>query len=397
MNIILFDDLSRISLLPLTFTKPVAKLRVGISCINEKWEYYLQGNFSYLTADYLSKKFPINIEADNYFINGKIIPDKTLSETIKNLKVNQCIKSNDSVIAFRCGKEYAEKHSHIDEYFDSKTDNFEIINYEGLIESIDNTWDIFSKNAKIIKSDFEIITAGRQSEAISPTNRIIKPENVFIEKGGKCEMAIINAEEGPVYIGKDAEIMENSVIRGPFAMLDHSVVKMSAKIYSSCTIGPHSKVGGELNNVVIQGYSNKAHDGFLGNSVIGEWCNLGADTNNSNLKNTYEEVRLWNYLKKTFVKTNLQFCGLIMGDHSKCGINTMFNTGTVVGVGTNIFGSGYQRNFIPSFSWGGREKMINFELDKFFEIAEKVMLRRNITLSTNDKEILSHIFATDKR
>src|SRR5690606_24924204 len=243
-----------------------------------------------------------------------------------------------------------------------------------------------------LEDDFELLTDGRRSQPIPATNNIINGQNIFIEEGAKLEFVTLNASFGPIYIGKDAEIMEGSIIRGPFALCEHATVKLGAKIYGPTTVGPHSKVGGEVNNSVIFGYSNKGHDGFMGNSVLGEWCNLGADTNNSNLKNNYAEVRLWDYNTESFARTGLQFCGLMMGDHSKCGINTMFNTGTVVGVSANIFGSGFPRNFIPSYSWGGAAGMTTFKTDKAFEVAREVMKRRNLEFTEQDEKIMEHVF-----
>jgi UDP-N-acetylglucosamine diphosphorylase/glucosamine-1-phosphate N-acetyltransferase len=262
---------------------------------------------------------------------------------------------------------------------------------------IANSYDIFMQNDAAIRADFNILTRGRTSAAISSTNQLISPANIFAEEGAKIECSVLNASAGPIYIAKDAEVMEGCLVRGPFSLGEHSSLKMGAKIYSATTIGPHCKVGGEVNNSVIFGYSNKAHDGFLGNSVVGEWCNFGADSNNSNLKNNYAEVKLWNYASSRFENTGLQYCGLMMGDHSKCGINTMFNTGTVVGVGANIFGAGFPRNFIPSFAWGGAAGFETFQLKKFYELADTVMKRRNLTLQDADREILARIFNDSAR
>ena len=270
--------------------------------------------------------------------------------------------------------------------------------FEGDFLKINNSWDIFSLNAQAIQDDFTLLTKGRKS-AILPNTNFVKGDkkNIFLEKGAKVDFAFLNAENGPIYIGKDTEIMEGSKVRGPFAMCEHSTLKMDAKIYGGTTIGPHCKVGGEVNNVVFFGYSNKGHDGFLGNSVVGEWCNFGADTNNSNLKNTYDNVRIYSIAEETFVNTGLQFCGLLMGDHSKTGINTMFNTGTVVGVSCNIFGSGYQRNFIPSFSWGGAQGLKPFNMKRAFEVATAVFKRRNIEFDPVEQDILTHVFEQEHR
>ena len=279
------------------------------------------------------------------------------------------------------------------EDFISEGDDIEKIEVEEDFIKLNNVWDIYVYNDRAIREDFELITKGRKSQTISSTNNLINPENIFIEEGASVECACLNAKNGPIYIGKNAEIMEGAVVRGPFAMGEHSVLKLNAKIYGGTTIGPYAKVGGELDSVVIFGYSNKAHDGFIGHSVIGEWCNLGADTNASNLKNTYDEVRLYDIEKSTFVPTGQVFCGTIFGDHSKCGINVMFNTGTVVGISSNIYGAGYQRNFIPSFAWGGTNTGLKlYQLDKAIEVNERMMQRRGLVMSEEDKKILQHIF-----
>ena len=386
MNYILFDDKYRNHLLPLTFTRPVADLRVGITRISDKWTDYLQQTVSYLTEDYLSVKFQISIEEDNILINGGIIPDSKLLDAISGLRLNEVLTANNECIAAHLNDENTKTFS---------PDNIEhltSVEYKESFLHIKFPYDIFTLNGKCITADFQQLIKGKQSGKINDSNQIIASENVFIEEGAKLSCCIINAGEGPVYIGKNAEIMEGSVIRGPFALCESSTVKMGAKIYGPTTIGPHSKVGGELNNVVIQAYSNKGHDGFLGNAVIGEWCNLGADTNNSNLKNNYAEVRLWNYVEERFKGTDLQFCGLIMGDHSKCGINTMFNTGTVVGVFANLYGAGFIRNFAPSFAWGGPQGFKTYNKTAAFYVAKLVMQRRNIEFSKVDQQILETIF-----
>ncbi|MGY0392764.1 GlmU family protein [Bizionia sp. KMM 8389] len=386
MNYILFDGPSRNNLLPFTYTRPVADIRVGILTIREKWEAYLDYTTTTITEAYLSDKYPMVELEVNVMINASFLPNETLVAMIKNLKENQAIFKDDEVIAFFT----TDNQEEVD--FDS----YEAIEYDDELLKIEYTWDIFSKNGAAIQADFDLLTSGRTSEPIPEKTVAFNRENIFIEEGAKLPFCSLNAENGPIYIGKDAEIMEGSVIRGPFALCDNATVKMASKIYGPTTVGPHSKVGGEVNNSVIFGYSNKGHDGFLGNSVIGEWCNLGADTNNSNLKNNYAEVRLWNYETESFAKTGLQFCGLMMGDHSKCGINTMFNTGTVVGVSANIFGSGFPRNFVPSFSWGGSSGFTTYLTKKAFEVAEVVMSRRQIEFSEQDAAILEHVFEETK-
>ena len=382
MNYIIFDNFRRNYLLPLTFTRPVGDVRIGILTIREKWEHYLGEKTSTLTEDYLSKKYPAIKGDDNIMINGSILPNEQLVSEIKSLGINQALVQGEVIIALRLT---AEDLDNIDE-----TENIEEVETECNYMKVNKVWEIFSKNDEALRADFDLVTKGRKSASLSKTNAILGSD-IFVEEGAKAECCTFNTTTGPIYIGKDVEIMEGAVIRGPFAILDHSVVKMGAKIYGATTVGPYSKVGGELNNVVIFGYSNKAHDGYLGNSVIGEWCNLGADTNNSNLKNNYEMVKMWSYPDRTFVDTGLQFCGLVMGDHSKCGINTMFNTGTVVGVSSNIFGSGFQRNFIPSFTWGGTKGFNAFPLKKALEIAERVYSRRDKEFDAVERNIFSSV------
>lgn len=387
MNYILFDGPSRNNLLPFTFTRPVADIRIGILTIREKWEHYLGTTTTTVTEDYLSEKFPMVEMEENIMINASFCPKAALVEKIKNLKENQAIFSGEDVIAFFA----LETQEEIDFNY------FEAIEFDDHVLRVEHTWDIFSKNGEAIQNDFELITSGQKSQPIPKSVNTINPKQIFIEVGARLEFVTLNASTGPIYIGKDAEIMEGSIIRGPFALCDHSTVKLGAKIYGPTTIGPYSKVGGEVNNSVLFGYSNKGHDGFLGNSVLGEWCNLGADTNNSNLKNNYAEVRLWDYNTEGFAKTGLQFCGLMMGDHSKCGINTMFNTGTVVGVSANIFGSGFPRNFVPSFSWGGHGGFTTYLTKKAFEVAKIVMERRDIEFTEQDAAILEHVFEETKK
>jgi len=386
MNYILFDDASRNNLLPLSFTRPIADIRVGILTIREKWEKYLNCKTSSLTEEYLSEKFPIAIKSNNYLINSSVFPNKQIIDEIHALKPNQALSTGEYIIAYNI------KEDDFENIGDDSLANYEEIVLKSQHTKLNNIWDIFMLNGEEIAKDFELLTKGRKSVAISTTNKTAGENQIFIEEGAKVEFSILNATEGPIYIGKDAEIMEGCLVKGPFALCENAILKMGAKIYGGSTIGPFSKVGGEINNVVILGYSNKAHDGFLGNSVIGEWCNLGADTNTSNLKNTYEDVKLWNYPLQTFVNTGLQFCGLIMGDHSKCGINTMFNTGTVVGVNANVFGSGFQRNFIPSFSWGGVSGISTYDIKKAIIVAQRVYERRNLVFNETEKDILKNVF-----
>lgn len=386
-SIILFDDWRRENLLPLTFTRPVADLRVGILTIKEKWERELNSPCYFLTQGYLSKKFELPTQNGNcILINGGVLPCFELVKAIQNLEINEALVAGDSIIAGRISSlpnaGYIPALNHFKK----------LQTYTSKVDEIVYPWHIFSLNGAEIIRDFKLLTANRQSQPLSVTNTLLAPENIFVEEGARVECAILNGTTGPIYVGKDTEIMEGSIVRGPFALCEHSTLKIGAKIYGPTTIGPHSKVGGEVNNCVIYGCSNKAHDGFIGNSVIGEWCNLGADTNTSNLKNNYALVKLWSYPKQSFINTGLQFCGLIMGDHSKCGINTMFNTGTVVGVSANVFGDGFPRNYIPSFSWGGAQGFTTYKIDKALETAEVVMARRGIPLSSVDRDILTEIY-----
>ncbi len=378
MNTILFDDEQVAHLSPFTLTRPAALIRCGILTLAEKWELLLKHPVSFITRSHLAAKYPANETGDNLYINGRLLPDPELVDIISKLGPDQGLIQADTMLAFRSGS------------FDHE--GMETIAYHGPVSLLERIHNIFTYNHSQIHFDFDTLTRGRQSQAISSTNTVIGSYPVFAEEGATAEAAVFNTTEGPVYLGKDSEVMEGALIRGPFALCEHATVKMGAKIYTGTTIGPHSKVGGEVSNSVIFAYSNKGHDGFLGNSVLGEWCNIGADSNNSNLKNNYEQVKLWNYVTGNFERTGLQFCGLFMGDHSKCGINTMFNTGTVVGVSANIFGAGFPRNFVPSFSWGGANGFETYQPKKAFQTAEIVMQRRGMSLTEHDKDILNYIF-----
>ena len=382
MNYILFDGSVRNSLLPFTFTRPVADIRIGILSIREKWEKYLGYTTTTITEEYLEVKYPMVELEENVLINASYLPTKSLVEQVRNLSENQAIFKGEEVIAFFTS----------DTQEDVDFTLYKQIECSGDVLQLKNTWDIFSLNDKAIKADFDLITQGRTSAPIPEGVHAINKENIFIEEGATISFSSLNASTGPIYIGKDSEIMEGCLVRGPFALCEYSVLKMGAKVYGATTLGPYCKVGGEVNNSVLFGFSSKGHEGFLGNSVLGEWCNVGADTNTSNLKNNYAEVKLWNYQVERFTNTSLQFCGLMMGDHSKCGINTMFNTGTVIGVSANIFGSGFPRNFIPSFSWGGAAGFTTYQLNKVIEVAKVVMKRRQLQFSEIDENILQHVF-----
>ncbi len=384
MNYILFDGKGSDQLLPFTYTRPVADIRLGITTLREKWEFFLGCKTSTLTRDYLREKFPLKTEEKNILINASVLPDTKLADRIRKMENGQTLMQGDTMIAVFAPPDSIEN-----------TDNLEVeaVPYDGSVRLLQHVWEIFSMNNDQLREDFAVLTKGRKSQPL-PSSNFVKgdPGLIFVEEGARVEFAFLNTTGGPIYIGKNAEVMEGAKIRGPFALGESAIVKMDAKIYGGTTIGPYSKVGGEIVNSVVFGYSNKAHDGFLGNSVLGEWCNLGADTNISNLKNTYEPVKLWSCVTQRFENTGQQFCGLMMGDHSKTGINTMFNTGTVVGVFANVFGDGYQRNYIPSFSWGGRQGLSHYNLEKAFQVAKAVVARRNRTFDETEKKILTRIY-----
>ncbi len=381
MNYILFDGEYRDNLLPLTYTKPVADLRIGILTIREKWEKYLGYTTTTITEEYLSEKFPMVEMEENIMINASVLPNAGLVAMIKNLKASEAIYKSDELIAF-----YSKEQEEID------FDKFHKYEYSDDLIQIKHSWDLFSNNGEALEADFDLITQGRESAPIPETVHCMNRDRIFLEEDVEIEIGVLNASKGAIYIGKHAQVMEGSMIRGPFAMGEHSVVKMGTKVYGPTTLGPKSKIGGEVNNAILSGYCSKGHDGYLGNAVIGEWCNIGADSNNSNLKNNYANVKIWEYSSERFVDTGLQFCGLIMGDHSKCGINTMFNTGTVIGVSTNIYGSNFPRNFIPSFSWGGAAGLTTYALSKAYETAELVIDRKHEDFTEEDKKIMKHIF-----
>lgn len=385
MAIILFDGNAHQTLLPLTYTRPVADLRIGILTIAEKWGKYLNTDFSYHTQAYLSAKFPAKIEADNLFINGAVCPDEHLLEAIDKLKAGEALKHDGQLIATKLSGSDAKD-------FNTENQFDRVVEYNGSPVTIKFPEDIFRKNDAELRKDFQLLTKGRSSAVISSTNTIIG-KDFFAEEGAIADCSTFNTTNGPIYLAANTEVWEGTHVRGGFALCEHSQVKMGTKVYGATTIGPYSRVGGEINNAVIWGYSSKGHEGYLGNSVLGEWCNIGADSNNSNLKNNYADVRLWDYTEQRFRRTGLQFCGLIMADHAKCGINTMFNTGTVVGVSANVFGAGFPRNFIPDFSWGGAQGYEVYTLKKAFETTEKVFARRDHR-SFNDveRDILKKVF-----
>ncbi len=385
MAIIFFDDNAHQTLLPLTFTRPVSDLRIGILTIAEKWSRRLDLEHSWLTQSYLAAKFPLKPEANNLLINGSVCPDEQLLEAIDALRGGEALKAGNKMIAIKLGESDVKS-------FDPLSDFDSIVTYTGTPVVLTYPEDIFKNNDIELRKDFQLLTKGRRSAAINSSNVIIG-DDFFAEEGAIADCSTFNTTRGPIYLGAETEVWEGTHIRGGFALCHNSQVKMGAKIYGATTVGPYSRVGGEINNAVIWGYSSKGHEGYLGNSVMGEWCNIGADSNNSNLKNNYAEVKLWDYTLGRFRRTGLQFCGLIMADHAKCAINTMFNTGTVVGVSANIFGAGFPRNFIPDFSWGGAQGYEIYTLKKMFETTEKVFERReHRVFDQTEQDILKAVF-----
>jgi len=385
MAIILFDDNAHQTLLPLTFTRPVADLRIGILTIAEKWEKYLNLSASYHTQPWLQGKFPLKIEQENIFIFGGVCPDEYLLDAIAKLQNGGALKYADQLLAVKLNASDAEN-------FDPKADFLSVTVLENTPVIIRFPEDIFRKNDIELRKDYTLLTKGRTSATIDPTNIIIG-NDFFAEEGAIAHCSTFNTTNGPIYLAAKTEVWEGTHIRGAFAICENSQVKMGSKIYGATTVGPYCRVGGEINNAVIWGYSSKGHEGYLGNAVLGEWCNIGADTNNSNLKNNYDGVKLWDYNAQRFRKTGLQFCGLIMADHAKCAINTMFNTGTVVGVSANVFGAGFPRNFVPDFSWGGAQGYEVYSIKKMFETAERVFARRDHrTFDEHEKYILQTVF-----
>lgn len=389
MQVILFDSEVRNRLLPFTHTRPVADIRCGIMTMRERWELLTGEKTSSITEQHLQEVYPMDVSDDNLLINGAVFADKYLLKSILQLATGEKLVHDGTILALRT--DAASLQGAL------LNKDFRELPYTGEIKALNNTWDIFSLNDFAIKHDFTLLTEGRKSAHIPDGITVTGKENLFIEEGAVINAGvIINASTGPVYIGKDAEILEGCMLRGPIALCEHAVLKMGAKVYGATTIGAGCKVGGEISNVVFFANSNKGHDGYLGNAVIGEWCNLGADTNCSNLKNNYDEIKIWDEHNNKAIRTGLTFCGLLMGDHSKCGINTMFNTGTVVGVSANIFGAGFPEKFIPSFSWGGSEGMTTYSFDRAMETAERMMARRNKPLTEAERQLYAYIFEQTK-
>ncbi|MBN8677473.1 MAG: GlmU family protein [Chitinophagales bacterium] len=389
-NIILFDTDARDHLLPLTATRPMGELRVGILTLREKWERRLSGTVSYITQEYLQEKYPIHIGEENLIINGGVIPNDALCKSIESLGLNEALLLEGELIAARLNE--AQFELLLGEEEVHALQGIELDSSASVVK-INRLWELTRMNEQALRDDFSLLTSGRKSTPVSHTNQIVGPlENLFLEEGVSMEYCTLNLNAGPIYIGAGTEVMEGCMLRGPIAIGENCILKMGAKIYGPTTFGPGCRAGGEITRSIFMANANKAHDGYLGDSVLGEWCNLGADTNNSNLKNNYSEVKLWDYVSERFEKSGQQFVGLIMGDHSKCAINTMFNTGTVVGVFANIYGAGFPRNFIPDFSWGGPDGYRTYKFQDACETAELVMSRRKQTFTELDKAILYHIY-----
>ncbi len=393
MNLVLFDNQHYVGLLPLTFTRPQADIRIGILTVKEKWETWLKRSGSYLVREALANKFETIIQDDNLFVSASVLPNEDLAAAVLSLNNEQALMKEKELIAVR------SRNVTLEEIYNEDFERFEKVEYQEEFILLSKIHKLIPHNKEEIRRDFELLRQGRQSQPIDETVTVIgankNPElrnQIFIEEGAEVEYCSLNPKEGPIYIGKNAKIWEGAMLRGPIAIGESAHISMGAKILPGATIGPWSKVGGEVSNSVITGYTNKVHDGYLGDSVLGEWCNLGADTNTSNLKNDFAMVKLWDYSSGRFAKTDLQFCGLIMGDYSRCAINTSFNSGTVVGVGANIFGSGFPRNFVPSFVIGGPQGYRINGLKAMMNTGEKAMARRNVLMSEDDRMVLEAVF-----
>lgn len=396
-NLILFDDHTWHQLLPLSFTKSIADLRIGIFTIRQKWEYYMQQKSGTLTLSHLESLYPHkNLGKDNLIINSSILPNKELVRQIKHLAEEEVLMDGEVVIALRHKSKHPPLIHKASGEWVPLVDDYQEIKVEAAYLHIQQPWDFFKLNEQAITTDFEIVRASKKAAPLPASSHFIGKDNVFIEEGATINPSFVDASNGLVYFAKGSKLLGGAMVSGSLAMCEHSVLKLGAKIYGPTTFGPYVKVGGEVGNTVIMGYSNKGHDGYLGNSVLGEWCNLGADTNSSNLKNNYGQVKVWSYASEKMENTGLQFCGLIMGDHSKCGINTMFNTGTIVGVSANIFGAGFPPKMIPSFAWGGVDGFTTYDLNKAIDTAKVVYGRRKRSLEKAEQEVLKAVFEMTK-
>jgi UDP-N-acetylglucosamine diphosphorylase/glucosamine-1-phosphate N-acetyltransferase len=375
MNLLLSDNGLHLKFAPLTLTRPLGELRMGMFTLAERWAFLLDMNEVVLfQTENPFIKNQRNSDASNsdLIVNAAVIPSHELAEEVKILASDEILIFENTWIAKK-GLGTKQKLSVSDP-----------------LCVLENRWDLYLLNEKVLKADFEFYTKNKLSQPLPSSNTLIGDRNlIFLEEGAQIEACILNTTNGPIYLGKNSEVMEGSMIRGPFSLSEGAGVKMGTKIYGGSSIGPHCKVGGEISNCIFLAYSNKGHDGFLGNSYIGAWCNLGADTNSSNLKNNYSPVKTYDFESESLLQTDVTFMGLFMGDHSKCSINTMFNTATVVGVSANIFSSGFPKKYVPSFAWGENDK---FNFDLALEVAEAMMKRRGLSLSESEIEILKRIY-----
>jgi UDP-N-acetylglucosamine diphosphorylase/glucosamine-1-phosphate N-acetyltransferase len=382
MKLIFHDAPHHLALLPLTFARPLADWRLGILTIAEKWQRrWPEAQIHFHTVAYLQEKYPLPPQGEAIYLHAGLCATDELVTEVATLKPGEALKQGSLLLAYHAEAPAEEPQAWLKDARE----------FSGACVCVEKPWDIFRHNGAELRRDYDLLTRGRTSASLDSSNTVLG-DRIFVEEGVEAQAATFNAQEAPIYLGNNSKVLEGSLIKGGLAMGPHAVLKMGAKIYGPTTLGPYCKVGGEVNNSVFHSYSNKGHDGFLGNAVIGQWCNLGADTNNSNLKNNYDEIKVWSYARKGFTRTGLQFCGLLMGDHSKCGINTMFNTGTVVGFSANIFGAGFPRTFIPSFSWGGAAGFSTYRLEKALDTAQRMMARRDLALSPADQRIFEHIF-----
>lgn len=389
MQVVLFDDHLRSAFLPLVYTRPLAELRFGIRTLSEQWMDMLGGDQAFLTEPYLYSCFQAqDQQKERLFINARLIPDYRLAGELRQIADRMALRAGDQLLAVKvpANEDVPDYHALLDYPATAPENDLQF-------SFLQHLTDLFRFNEGAIHEEIKRVTYGMISAAIDPTNTVIgDPEDVFIAEEAIIEGAWLNVRKGPVYIGQGAHVQEGSTVIGPCTIGAHTTVKPLTRVGGASTIGPWCKIGGEVSNSIFQGYSNKGHDGYVGNSIIGEWCNLGADTNTSNLKNNYGPISIFNYQERKPVNTGLTFCGLLMGDHSKSAINTMFNTGTVCGVSANVFGGGFPPGFIPSWSWGGGDGLTTYDLEKSLETAHRMMGRRNVELDTDTEQMLRHIF-----
>lgn len=384
-NYLLFDDPSWDHLLPLTFTRPTCELRVGVMTLRERWELLLGVTMGHITQDYLSELYPSVIGDDNVIINGNVVANSYIAKLISELDPQEALIYQDDLIAARLSEEQFEKLVRSGEIDELKGVDLQ----DTPVVQIKHPYDLWKLNATAIQEDMTYLPL-YDSRALPDHCIHIGSGQLYIHPTAKVYASTFNTSDGPIYIGEGVEVQEGCNIRGPFAVGAHSIVKMQTRINGDVSIGPHCRVAGEISRSVILGYSNKGHDGYLGNSVIGAWCNLGADTNTSNLKNNYNDIKMYNYAARGFESTDSIFGGVIMGDHTKCSINTMINSGSSFGVGCTLFEGGFPPKVLPSFSWGTQPGDV-YDFKKFIATAERVMARRNVTLTGDMVRVLHHI------